>query len=76
MMRSLGLTTFMIPFGLSIASGILVGRSIGQKSRAKVEHYFKSCMVASLLLGCMQVVFMLALEDEIIAAFTSSEQIA
>ena len=31
-MRSLGLTTFMIPFGCSFASGMLVGRSIGQQS--------------------------------------------
>ena len=71
-MRSLGLTTFMIPFGLSISSGILVGRSIGQKSRAKVDHYFKSCMMASVLLGFVQVIFLLALEDQIIAVFTSS----
>jgi Na+-driven multidrug efflux pump len=28
-MRSLGLATFMVPFGLSMASGMLVGRSIG-----------------------------------------------
>ena len=28
-MRSIGLTTYMVPFGLASASGTLIGRSVG-----------------------------------------------
>ena len=75
-MRSLGLTTFMIPFGCSFASGMLVGRSIGQQSKAKVVHYFKSCMAASVIIGIIQVAFLWLLEDQIISVFTKSDAIA
>lgn len=62
-MRSLGLTTFMVPFGLSMASGMLIGRSIGQDSKAKVRHYFKACMVASLVVGFCQIMLLMTLES-------------
>ena len=29
-MRTLGLATFMVPFGLSMATAVLIGRSIGK----------------------------------------------
>lgn len=46
-MRTLGLVTFMIPVGFSVACGILVGRSIGQGSEAAIKHYYKLCMALS-----------------------------
>lgn len=52
-MRSLGLMTFMIPVGFSIACGILVGRSIGQGSVAAIKQYYKLCMYISLVVAVM-----------------------
>jgi Na+-driven multidrug efflux pump len=47
-MRSLGLFTFMVPVGLSVTCGNLVGRSIGQGSEAAIKHYYKLCMIISI----------------------------
>jgi len=47
-MRTLGLLTYMIPVGFSVACGILVGRSIGQGSEAAIRHYYKLCMILTI----------------------------
>ena len=52
-MISLGLMTFMIPVGFSVACGILVGRSIGQGSEAAVKHYYNLCMLLSIVVAAM-----------------------
>jgi len=50
-MRSLGLTSFMIPFGFSMASGMLIGKCIGEGSKSKVLYYYKLCMIISLMVA-------------------------
>ena len=74
-MRTLGLLTFMIPVGFSVACGILVGRSIGQGSVAAISHYYKLCMNLSIVVALFQVVVLLIFEDLIIAVFTNIDRI-
>jgi Na+-driven multidrug efflux pump len=50
-MRSLGLLTFMIPIGFSIACGILIGKSIGAGSVDEIKFYYYVCMKMSLVAG-------------------------
>lgn len=50
-MRSLGLLTFMIPIGFSIACGILIGKSIGAGSDVEIKFYYYVCMKMSLVVG-------------------------
>ena len=75
-MRSLGLLTFMIPVGFSVACGILVGRSIGQGSEAAIKHYYSLCMMLSIGVAFLQVVFLLIFESLIIEVFTNIERIS
>ena len=37
-MRSLGLLTFMIPVGVSMSSGILIGQNIGSGNIRAIKH--------------------------------------
>jgi len=75
-MRSLGLTSFMIPFGFSMASGMLIGKCIGEGSKAKVVFYYKLCMIVSLLVAILQNIFLVAFEKIIINLFTNIESVA
>lgn len=52
-MRSLGLTTFMIPFGLSMSTSILIGKSIGKGSKEDVVSYFINCMLVAVVTGIL-----------------------
>lgn len=52
-MRSLGLTTFMIPFGLSMSTSILIGKSIGKGSKEDVVSYFSNCMLVAVVTGIL-----------------------
>jgi len=49
-MRSLGLLTFMLPFGYSQALGILSGNAIGEGNSQKAMNYYKVCMMMALLI--------------------------
>lgn len=75
-MRSLGLTSFMIPFGFSMAAGMLIGKCIGEGSKAKVVFYYKLCMMVSLLVAILQNIFLVAFENIIIDLFTNIESVA
>ena len=69
-MRTLGLATFMVPFGLSMATAVLIGRSIGKESEALVGYYFKLCMIVSVVIGIFQVFLLMLLENVIIDGYT------
>jgi Na+-driven multidrug efflux pump len=60
-MRSLGLTTFMIPFGLSMSTSILIGKSIGKGSKEDVVRYFSNCMLVAVATGVLQVLILVLL---------------
>lgn len=75
-MRSLGLTSFMIPFGFSMASGMLIGKCIGEGSKVKVIYYYKLCMMVSLLVAIVQNIFLFAFENIIIDLFTNIDSVA
>jgi len=70
-MRSLGLLTFMIPVGFSVACGILVGKAIGKGSAEEVKFYYVTSMQMSIIVALIQNVILIALRDQIIAVFTS-----
>lgn len=74
-MRSLGLLTFMIPVGFSIACGILVGRSIGQGSVPALKMYYKVSMYLSLVCAFIQCTILLTFGSSIVSIFTSIEGI-
>ena len=74
-MRSLGLTTFMIPVGFSIASGILIGKNIGAGSKVLIKHYYRYCMFAALVVALIQNVVLFSLRNPIISIFTNDEAI-
>ena len=75
-MRSLGLTSFMIPFGFSMASGMLIGKCIGEGSKTKVVYYYKLCMIVSLVVAVGQNIFLLLFENIIIDLFTNIDSVA
>ena len=70
------MVTFMIPLGFSVASGILIGRSIGEGSKLAIEQYFKLCMVASVFVAIFQNIALVLFMDGIIAVFTNIEAIS
>ena len=43
-MRSVGILTLMVPYGFSIAAGILIGKQIGAGNKAAIKHYFTLSM--------------------------------
>lgn len=69
-MRSLGLLTFMIPVGFSKATSYFVGVFIGQGCETSLMHYYKVAMIMSVVVGLMQIVILLALEEQIINMYT------
>lgn len=75
-MRSIGLLTFMIPVGFALGSGILMGKSIGQKNTELVLQYYKIGMIAALAISAIQITFLWSLRDQIISMFTSNEEVA
>ena len=50
-MRTLGLLTFMVPIGFSLASGILIGENIGNDNKRAIKHYYKVAMSLGLISG-------------------------
>ena len=70
-MRSLGLLTYMIPLGISMACGILIGQNLGKADEKAIRHYFKVSMGFAVVMGLLQVIALLAAQDAIIAIFTT-----
>ena len=50
-MRSLGLLTFMVPWGLMTSSGVLVGQNIGKGNIEAIKHYFTVTLSLAAILG-------------------------
>ena len=74
-MRSLGLTTFMIPVGVSTASSILIGQNIGSGNIRAIKHYYRVCMFLSAFIGMAQILILIPARDPIIAIFTEEEAV-
>ena len=50
-LRSLGLLTFMIPLGMSFATGILFGNSLGEGRASLAIQYYKNSLYLTLLVN-------------------------
>ena len=74
-MRSLGLLTFMIPVGVSMASAILIGQNIGSGDIRAIKHYYRVCMFLSAFIGMAQILVLVPARDPIIAIFTQEEAV-
>lgn len=59
-----------------MASGMLIGKCIGEGSKVKVVFYYKLCMIVSLLVAISQNIFLVAFENIIIGLFTNIESVA
>lgn len=72
-MRTLGLLTYMIPVGISAASGILLGNSIGEGSAKKVHFWYRLSLYLAILSSLFQNVLLFAFRDQIIWVYTSNK---
>ena len=52
-MRSLGLFTFMIPVGFTVACSILVGSNVGKGDICAIKNYYKTCMGCAAFVGIL-----------------------
>ena len=74
-MRSLGLFTFMIPVGFTVACSILVGTNIGKGDIKAIKHYYRLSIICATIVGAIQVVILLFARDWIISIFTTEEAV-
>ena len=74
-MRSLGLLTFMIPVGLSRAAAFFVGKFIGQGCEQSIRHYYNTCLQLSVIIGALQIVLLVIIDDAVIAFYTDIPEI-
>ena len=74
-MRSIGLLTFMLPVGYSMASGILSGNAIGAGKPKVAITYYKVCLAASLVITVLQMTVLWVAMDAMIRMFTNNESI-
>jgi MATE family multidrug resistance protein len=75
-MRSIGLLTYMIPVGLELSLGILLGNAIGAGSVYKFKFYYKLSLVCALIAALTQNVLLFAFKDPFIAIFTDKQPVA
>ena len=74
-MRSLGLLTFMVPVGFSKAAGYYIGKFIGQGSEPLITHYYNVSMTMSVLVGALQIIILLLLQNVIINFYTDIREV-
>ena len=74
-MRSLGLLTFMIPVGVSMSNGILIGQNIGTGNIRAIKHYYRLCMVLAVILGLSQILILIPARDKVISIFTQEVEV-
>ena len=60
-LRNIGLLTYMIPVGIAIASGILVGNMVGAGNIEGAKIYAKMCTLSSAIWAVGSVIFINAL---------------
>jgi multidrug resistance protein, MATE family len=65
-MRSMGLLTFMIPVGFAAACGFYVSKFIGQGSAEHIRHYYNVSTSLSVIVGAVQIFFLIIFETAII----------
>jgi len=75
-LRSLGLLTFMVPVGFSVACGIMVGQNIGRGCALSIYHYYKVSMFLSLFVGLAQVALLVPFMHQVISVFTDKTGVA
>ena len=69
-MRSIGLLAFMIPFGISFANSVLMGRMVGAGNVTAVKHYYRVSMLLAVFVGIIQIAILLPTRDIVISIFT------
>ena len=74
-MRSLGLLTFMIPVGIGVANGVLIGQNIGSADIRAIKHYHRLCIWMSAGLGLAQIAVLVPTRNFIIGVFTEEEDV-
>ena len=65
----------MIPVGLSKAAGFFVGKFIGQGCEKSIRHYYNVTLQLSVIIGAVQIVLLLLIEDAVIAFYTDIPEI-
>ena len=74
-MRTLGLMTFMIPVGFSVAANVLLGQFIGAGKADLVRHYYQLSMKVSVFAALFQNVLLIIFKDQIISFYTKNPEI-
>ena len=70
-LRSVGMLTYMIPFGISGGCSILFGKSVGQKNAALALQYYRVSQIIAVLVGLITMLVLYLCRDLIIEFFTS-----
>eukprot|EP00347_Sterkiella_histriomuscorum_P017497 403349125 len=73
--RSIGLIFFMIPLGVSQASGVLVGNQIGAQNVQGARMLINMTVLTGFLWGMFNILIMFTLKEQIIHLFSSSESV-
>ena len=71
-MRSLGLLTYMLPVGYSMASSILSGNAIGEYKPKLAITYYKVCLVMALIITVLQMSVLWLARDAMIRMYTNN----
>ena len=74
-MRSLGLLTFMLPVGLMVSSGIMLGENIGKGDIPAIKHYYRVCLLMAGFIGLGTILLLVPGRDLIISIFTQEEEV-
>ena len=75
-LRSVGMFTFMIPFGLAGGCNILFGKYIGRKNVAIAMHYYRVSQLIACIAASIQIMILVLGKDLVIKFFTSDPEIA
>ena len=70
-MRSLGLLTYMIPVGFSIATSIKVGHFIGNADKPAIKYYFATSMYLAIAVAIAQILVLTITETGFQSIFTN-----
>jgi MATE family multidrug resistance protein len=72
-MRSLGLLTFMIPVGFSMATTIKVGHFIGIANLPAIQYYFYTSMCLAIAVAAAQILALMLAETGFQSIFTTKD---
>ena len=71
-MRSLGLLTYMLPVGYSMASSILSGNAIGELKPKLAITYYKVCLFMAVIITVLQMSVLWFARDGMIRMYTNN----